>query len=266
MENKNYGFIKDEFNPEDYVFGAAQLPEEVLMLDGDWSLFLPQFEHQRKNIETMACVSFGTNSALEMLHKALYGTEPNYSDRYIAQMSSTTRQGNSPRKVADTIRKIAGEVNEKDWPFAGNTWDDYYRDIPDNVAQKGFKWLSGYKFGYEWVKQEDFKKVLPYSPIGVAVHAWAKNSEGQYERRGGDNHYCLLIRYDEQDRMVIFDTYEQRLKTLTKDYQITIAMRYHLEKIVPINGDYKDGNWWFVNIAKSIVRFLKDWGNGIMER
>ena len=114
---KHYGYIPDAPKDKDFIFGAQNLPDEILRPLGDWYNYLPEFEHQRQNIETQACVSFGTNSALEMIHKARYKKEPNYSDRYLAKMSNTTPYGNSPRTVADTIRKIAGEIDEKEWPF-----------------------------------------------------------------------------------------------------------------------------------------------------
>jgi len=249
--NKQYGFIEPTPDPNDYKFGSSALPYDILMHDGDWRSHLPQFEHQRKNgVETQGCVSFGTLSALEMIHRVRYGTEPNYSDRYLAKMSNTTPYGNTPKKVADTLRNISGSVSEKDWPWGGNDWEDYYREVPDNVSKKGWLWTKSYDFGYEWVDPKDLKSALTHSPIGVAVYAWAKQ-DGVYVKRGGENHYCVLVAY-EDDHPIIWDSYEEALKKLAKDYPFRWAMRYHLKK-KPQVENYEKGRFWLWDIIKRLL-------------
>ena len=74
-DRKNYGFIPDKIQPEDYVFGGIGIPTEpVLQPDGQWDVFLPEGEMQAKNgVETFACTAFGTTSAIEILMKRKYG-------------------------------------------------------------------------------------------------------------------------------------------------------------------------------------------------
>jgi len=254
----NYGFIAPQIVPEDYVtFGATQLPKEILQENMDWRGFLPVFEHQRKlRLETQGCVSFGENSACEMIYKRRYGTEPNYSDRKLAKDSETTPYGNNPKKVAEAARK-KGLVKEESWPWkSGISWDEYYSPISWDVEQEGQKWLLEHTFGYEWVftsgspsmKHIRLKGALKYGPIGVSVHAWVKNNSGVYIKPEADNHWCVLVAYDEWDRPVIFDSYEEDLKTLEKNYDFGFAMRYHLlRNVEPPKPTYhcKLWNWIF---------------------
>ena len=72
---KNYGYKADASKKENYVFGSilSPVPFEELMPSGQWDEFLPSAEFQSLNgVETQACVSFGVNSALEILIKKLY--------------------------------------------------------------------------------------------------------------------------------------------------------------------------------------------------
>ena len=133
---KQYGFVAPTIQPEDYFLGSGKLGSIVLNESGDWRNSLPLLEHQRKEYETQACVSFGTLSALEMLHIFQYNTEPNYSDRFLAKASDTDPYGgNTPNKVSDTLRKV-GAVSEELYPYP-STLDEFYAEIPNNILSKG---------------------------------------------------------------------------------------------------------------------------------
>lgn len=147
---KNYGFLPPIISPTDYFLGSKKLGSVVLNEKGDWRPYLPVFEHQRKTIETNACVSFGTLSALEMIHNLLWNIEPNYSDRFMAKISETDpNSGNTPKKVSEAIKNY-GTVPEDDWSFA-EPLEEYYKDIPQSVKDIGKEWTKWYGFGYEWV-------------------------------------------------------------------------------------------------------------------
>lgn len=238
-----YGFQQPEIKPEDYKFGA--LPREQLTL-GDWRPFLPVFEHQRKRTETQACVSFGTNSALEMIHKAKWGVEPNYSDRFLAKVSKTTRTGNTPNKVSQALRDN-GAVKEEIWAFDPDMdWDEFYTEIPKSVLAKGLWWLENYDFGYEWVDGDEIREALQYSPVGVAVYAWDKR-EGVYIQNRQPNHWCVLVAY-EDGFPIIWDSYEENLKKLPKDFSPKWAMRYSLYKKDPSKREH-----WLVGFIKKLL-------------
>lgn len=237
---KNYGFIAPEIVPEDFWLGSGKLGSVVLNEKGDWRPYLPIFEHQRKTIETNSCVSFGTLSALEMLHNLLWQVEPNYSDRFTAKMAETDQNsGNTPKKVSETIRNC-GTVPEFDWPFA-EPLEEYYKEIPESVKKIGKGWTGHYGFGYEYVDKDKSKEALKRSPVGVAVSAWEQNDKDEYVYFGSWNHWCVLVAYDEQDRPVIWDSYDEGLKTLEKDYNFGFPQIYMLNRK---KNEEEKKSWW----------------------
>lgn len=247
MTNKNYGFIPPEIVPEDFFLGSGKLGSVAINSKGDWRDYLPLMEHQNMGFEPSACVSFGTLSALEILHRFLYGLEPNYSDRFLAKASETNPDGgNSPKKVSDTLRH-KGTVPENEWPMT-NTLEDYYKDIPQKLFDMGIKWLEKFEVGYEYAQNSQLKEALKISPVGVAVSAWQQNEKGEYIYFGQWNHWCVLVAFDEQDRPIIWDSYDQGLKTLEKDYNFGFPQIYTLKK-----KEEKVGLW------QKIVKFIKDY-------
>src|SRR3990167_9141104 len=255
---KNYGFKAPEIKPTDFFLGSKKLGSVEINPSGDWRLYIPTFEFQSKSIETQSCVSFGTLSALEMICKLQYGFEPNYSDRYISKLSGTdpSAGGNTPPKVADTI-KHKGNISEAEWPFIDDL-TEYFKEVPQNLIELGPKWLLDYDFGYEYVNPSDIKNALKRSPIGVAVSAWQTNADSEYIRFGSSNHWCVLVAFDRKDRPVIYDSYENALKTLTKDFRLDFPMLYVLKKKQkPIEQEYKSGNHYIV-MVKKVYRFLID--------
>lgn len=258
---KNYGFQKPEITPEDYFLGSKKLGSQEINPSGDWRKYLPVFEHQSNVIETNSCVSFGTLSALEILHKFIYGTEPNYADRFLSKMSGTdpSTGGNTPNKVSQTLRK-KGCIPETEYPFVDNL-DEYFKEVPQNLVDLGTKWLLDYEFGYEWCDISTLKNALKRSPIGVAVSAWQTNDKGEYVRFGQSNHWVVLVAFDEQDRPIIYDSYEAMLKTLSKDFKLEFPMLYLLKKkpdpVTAEIAEYKSkGKNWFTQFW---AKFLEYW-------
>lgn len=252
-EQKSFGFIPPKIEDSDFWLGSGKLGSVVLNEKGDWRPYLPQFEHQRKQIETQACVSFGTLSALEMIHKLLWAVEPNYSDRYMAKTSETDPSaGNTPKKVSATIKEY-GAVSEEKWPFA-EPLEEYYKDIPLSVQDIGKIWIKHYGFGYEWVDKSKLKEALKRSPVGVAVHAWAQNEKGEYIRLGASNHWCVLVAYDNLDRPIIWDSYDTGIKILEKNYELEFTQIYTLKKKEPIKNEY-DSRGFFGKILMCFRNF-----------
>ena len=50
MENKtkNYGYIADEIQPEDYVLGSLHLPTDILVEKRQWNYYNYQHESQKR--------------------------------------------------------------------------------------------------------------------------------------------------------------------------------------------------------------------------
>lgn len=238
---RNYGLVIDEIQiGQDYILGGyGSLGGTILQPDGNWTAYLPNNEEQfNGKIETLACASFGTLSALEILAKRLYGQSREWSDRFLAKASATTKQGNSPHKVAETLRE-KGAPNELDWPFPNHisTWEEYYSDIPQRIYDLAIAFISEFAFKHEYVVTQPFylKQALQYSPVGISVHAWVKGEDGLYYFPEGtvNNHWCVLVDYKDKEYWLVFDSYDpSNLKKVKWDSKFAIAKRYSLNRQV----------------------------------
>ena len=177
------GYIQEKYKPQDDWFGGVSRTagKEVYNESGQWDEYLPVKEIQAgRFMGSQACVSFSALNCLEILYKFEFEKEINWADRFTAKMSGTTYKGNTFSKVADTIRK-KGVVLEEDWPFDRNTmtWEAYYSDIPQEVADKGKAWAEENEVTYEWVVPygtEKLVEALKHAPLQVSV--LYRNSDG----------------------------------------------------------------------------------------
>lgn len=159
--------------PTDFVAGILLYEERNP--SGDWTNYLTKEEQQFSTnpyTDTMACVSFSANHSIEIQHKFLTGIEVNYSNRWLAKMSNTTKDGNYLSIVADTIRN-SGAVLEEVWPEPNSyTWETYYSQIPQDVINKGKEFLQAWSVSYEWIDVNDveaIKKALKQAPLQVVI-------------------------------------------------------------------------------------------------
>jgi hypothetical protein len=167
---------------QDYIGGT--LAHEVRIADGNWRPFLPPGEWQKfgdwsapgsVSFDSMACVTFSLLNCLETQEFFLTGKKVNYSDRWIAKMSNTTKDGNYLYLVADAVRKY-GLVLESSWPVPATlTWDAYYATPDPATMQKllleGQQWLTTHQFAYEWLTTSlnDILKHLKHTPLQVVI-------------------------------------------------------------------------------------------------
>jgi hypothetical protein len=219
---KNTGALSEQVLPEQFVAGEQSgIDFNVRIVDGNWETWLPKDEWQYKYpVETMSCVSFSANNAIEMQlnwmlkhnriddksKSFLYGNGyiedglVNLSDRYLAIQSNTTKQGNYLTKVADTLRH-KGAIPEAHLPFIGSTWEEYHDKsvITEEMETLGKQFAEHFDIRYEWVVtsfnqwNEDMRtKVLEHlrqAPLQIAKdgHATAyylgvnKSKWGQYD-------------------------------------------------------------------------------------
>src|SRR3990167_1742950 len=250
---KTYGFIPDEIKPEDHIFGTAvadYASKKILNPTGDWFSWLPVTEHQAFSTETMACTVFGTLNIVEVLIKQQYGIDINFSDRFLAKVSGVTRQGNSPHKVAEYLRKV-GVPKQELWDFTKehDTWEKFYAEIPAKIYEEARSFLAQWEFKHYIVPptKEAIKDALKFSPVGISVAAWAQNSGGIYYQFGTDNHWTVC--YNQRDVYDIFDSYD----SYTKEYDIQakpmIAKGYYVKK--------KDANVRQWTLFENIIFYLK---------
>lgn len=255
-----YGYIKDVKTRDNYILGGlSSVPKLILNPSKQWDNFLPDREEQSINgVETYNCTSFGTTSAIEMIMKKAFSLSVNYSDRASGINAGTYPPGNSPHKVAETIR-TRGLVLENDLPFKDiDNVDEYYQPspLPRELRDKAKLWTSQYDFLHEWVDEKDIKEALMYSPIGVAVHAWVMNSKGQYYKPKGqeDNHWCVIYGFDDVLKCwKIFDSYDNTLKLYTYDSEIESAKRYYIRQRSP-NEQIQNIR---LNLLQVIIQYVK---------
>ena len=236
-----YGLQFDEIQKKDYhQQGRFQLAGAPLVLDGQWDDFIPDTELQAQYVETSACATFGTLNAVETLERRIFGEAKNWSDRFLAQRAGTTPLGNSPHKVAETLRK-GGDVFESDWPTAGqDSWEKFYQNPPyELVVDAQTKFRGQYDFGHSWVSTDptSMKLALQHSPLGVDVQAWGtKDSDGRYRREGASNHWVMCYGYNPGRYWKILDTYDNSRKKLRWDYGFSMVKQYTLSRQVLDNS------------------------------
>lgn len=199
--DKNTGVIREQ-RETDYLSGT--LPYEVRNATGDWRSYLPVTERQSNlSTETMACVSYSHTSSLEIQAKKMTGKEYNWSDRFLARMSETTRNGNSLARVADSVRAF-GLVNQETWPEPANyTWDSFYSNIPQDVILKG-KEEFPFSIAYEWVGT---------TPTSLQYHL--KHAPLQITIPGSNPTHAVVLVALLNGVYYYYDTYPPFLKTMT---------------------------------------------------
>src|SRR3990167_4260965 len=237
----NHGFnleeAKKDITEEDFSLGGGKIYEDVLVESGNWTPYLPAHELQNKNnLETMNCVAYGTQNCLELLMCRKFGVcGLDYSERYTGILAETTPQGNTPNKVAQTIRHN-GVILESALPFSEeiNTWEEYYAPKPmtGGYTWAGAGWLKKHTFFHEWLtpSKDELMRALKCSPVGISVEAW-KARNGLYYSDGAPNHWVALIGYEEGRFWWVEDQYEPFIKKLEWDYPFQMAKVYFVEEI-----------------------------------
>lgn len=262
---KNHGYIEEERNrPQDHELGGiASLDYPDIQPDGQWPDFLPSGEQQKINgVETNSCMSFATLSGLEILFKKLFDMGVNDSDRYLAIASDTGPNGNTPTKVLETLRAVAGCIPENLLPFSEDiqSLEAYMSPNPLNKKyyDEGRKWLAKYKFNHAWVSTDPASMMagLKKSPLIISVVAWQEGMGGIYIKPPGirDNHATLLIGYREGKYWLIFDSYPGTdgayLKRLDWNFGFGMAKAIKITKI-------KTKKKWFPRLTKWLSSWFK---------
>jgi hypothetical protein len=237
---KDYGLKLDLPSPEHYVFGGlGGVAMEVIHPSRDWRPFLPMKEYQNlQGVEPYACVSFSTLNAVEILIRKKYGEERNYSDRFLASISGTKEGGNTPQVVSEALRH-RGVVKQEAWPFDSKTFEEFYRDIPEDVMSLAKDFTDEFEFKHDFVPPNHtaITSALECSPLLISVAAWFTNGEGRYYRPAGmtDNHATTLVYESPGEFMQVFDSYadgedDPSLKEVVWEAVPIMAKRFWIEK------------------------------------
>jgi hypothetical protein len=239
---KNYGFVAPVIESHHYVLGGAvSLPGLILQPSRQWDAFLPKYEPQfGDGWDTHGCTVWGTQNAIEILEKRLFGHDKDYSERYNYIIIGIRPPGSDPHLVAESIRKV-GLVDNGLLPLT-KTYEDFVQPSPmtRSILLTGMNYLKYRNFGHEWVFTGDMDKqkkinlmmdALQYSPLGVSVSAWFQDTDGIFRDHGQPNgHWCVCYGHTDKG-WKIFDSYDQSTKVYSYDSEISFCKRYHLTGI-----------------------------------
>ena len=237
------GYIPDEPDERDNIFGAGQTPDEEILPSGNWREVTTLNEHQSINgFETWGCVTFTILNGIEKLAKVIFGIEWNLAERFIYIASDTKQPGNSPKTVATAVRE-KGLVDEFVLPFNETilTYEQFNSPKPLTKAllDLGEQWKNEYEFRYDFlprtgnvVSRETLRRAMKTGPCGIAVYAWVLDNDGKYIRPEGlaDTHFTLAENVKENGEIECKDSYPPYEKTLSADFPIYTAMRFYLRK------------------------------------
>lgn len=257
--NANTGLLMTGPRVTDFIAGVASgIVSEIRNPNGNWEQYLPEDEAQiGVYFDTMACVTFSALNDIETQCNFLFKTgripdekiralaelgvlkdgKFNFSDRFTAKMSGTTRQGNYLVKVWDSIRND-GLLPESDWPYPRDQrdpvfdWDEYYKEIPQELKDKAKKILDLLEFKYEWLipsgglLEKQVAEWLKMSPLQIATAVcppW-NTTEVIKGCSLGVGHATLMYKLME-GAYGIFDHYSPFRKRFAFDYPIPNIFR-----------------------------------------
>ena len=248
---RNTGFIP-EIKSKDYLFGSSETKLDNLIIspNGDWSIYLPRTERQRKgSLDTWNCVAFSALNVIETFFRYLIKNhlisnhnyewliknsyidngQVNFSDRYVGYFAGVkVGVGATASTVANAIR-LYGLVPEKMWAFElGMNADYYYKKPPAELKVLGLEFNERFKINFEQFWISDVKEALKYSPVQVFVNAWHKKNGVYYNPNEKTNHAVEMYKWTK-----IFDHYDPFLKTLTDSYYyFPSGYKYSVSEII----------------------------------
>lgn len=240
----NTGLIYEE-KPSDLLGGS--IPFESRNTTANWLSFLSTSEIQKfRHFDSQGCVTFSamnnlecqfnwaldndllTSSAIKFFTDNGYIVDGkfNFSDRFIAKLSGTTRQGNTFQKVWDAIR-THGLVPESKWPSSESfDWDSYYSPIPNDVLELGLTSLKFFEPIYERLtdlSSKNLDRELKHAPIQLGVATCSPWDSEVPVCDAQPNHAILL--YDVDNGYNIEDHYDPHKKKLLPGYKIWFAYK-----------------------------------------
>src|SRR3990167_10421098 len=252
---KNYGYIKDTIDDRDKVFGSFAVPFETLQENSNWKEYLPPQELQSLNgIEPYSCVPSAILKNIQTLIKRKYGLDRNYSERFLACLAETGKNGgSSPRAILQFLRKI-GVPLDKHFPFDSTitTEDEYFSELTPKLMALAKEFTDEWDLQYDEVSLKDIEEALKSSPLIASVCAWRQNEQGLFYKPedGKDNHLTLLYAPNE-----VYDTYldsdGDAFKTLVPNYKHEVIKRFHIGQKVKDN--LKDTDNWLWDIIKRML-------------
>lgn len=227
----------------DWKFGAASVAALYPIPLAQRAAYLPKGEVQRGIEDTQDCASRAPNNMLETQfsfadktglmkpENRQWGRDNGYadsqgnwtfSDRFVAILSGTTRQGNSLKAPLEAIR-TQGLIPKSMLPLAKTMAFEQYIDpasVTKAMRDLGQEFKKRFTINYEQVGIAAFELALTDSMLDVALFAWPFSINGEYPRdpRPANHAVCMFA----TPMANIFDNYEESpgdfIKKLAKDY------------------------------------------------
>lgn len=233
----NFGLNVDSIRDfGEWVLGGEKMPYVPYREDGDWSNYLPRYEDQSEKYETCCCTVWGSQNQVEIFYKAIYGSEPNYSERYQAALLQIRCPGTDPQRAYESIRKD-GLVDANDFKLP-DTHEEFLdkSKVTPRIAQKGQNWLKEHDFMHEWLWRtgaaknvEILKDALRTSPIAVSVSAWYYQNGLFVDNGQRNNHWVVCYKVDDTG-IYIFDSHDMSHKKLSLNHNMQMAKRIWINK------------------------------------
>lgn len=250
VNTKNYGFSaelqKQHQKDTDWVFGATSAPCIAQIPQEERERYLPMGEVQRGTEDMMDCASRGAINILEakftwlIVNKKPSADNLNwlknngyvqnedrveFSDCFLAQNSSTTRQGNSLIAPLEAIRK-QGLIPKHILPLQPwMTWNDYHdpKRITQEMRDLGMEFTRRFLINYERVLEKDAETLLKQDFQYVAGYAWPEPINGEYPRIDlSPNHVFVAFK---SPKYFIFDNY---INPISRDFVKKLASDYNI--------------------------------------
>ena len=239
------GYIHSNPSVTQDVFGGISSVTErkLLQPDRNWEPHLPVFEPQNyKFFDSMSCVTFSALNCLEILGKRKFNLIENFSDRFTAKMSGTTRVGNTFYNVSNSIKTRDGLLRQSEYPNDVNDWEEFHKTVSEAMIAKAKEIFSEYNIPSEYVSTDTgtLWDVLQYGPVQVSGFAWESPVNGIFRRTNVTaNHAFTLIGGEYGKFWKIFDSYEwlkgdSGIKKLAWDYRFWAGLCYNLDTLKPI--------------------------------
>ncbi len=236
---KDYGFRTPKIETDHWIYGASPLSTYPDVLpSGDWRPYKIAYEYQAENFETYGCTVYGGENQIEFYLKMLTGIEHNYDERYnynLIRIDPIFR-GADPQLFYESVRNDG--LTEGVLPPV-KTISEFMspRPIPEDIKIKGRKWEWNFNHAWLWTNGLNKEQCialltagLKKSPVAVSVTAWMQDENGLYIDNGMPNsHWCICIALD-GDKPVVYDTYDQSIKTLHPDHNIQVAKVIYLTR------------------------------------
>lgn len=271
---KNYGINlekeKLEQDGTEYIFGAYSSPCITDIKEEEREQYLPKGERQDIGEEKMDCATRAPINKLELkfnwllknkkllpeneqwLRENGYITENGieFSDRFNATLSGTTREGNSLKAPLQSIHED-GLIPKFKLPQAFTFTEHTDKSaITGSLRALGQQFLSRFKINYEKVLEVHYKELLKEDMLDVAGFAWPTPENGEYPKVDNSPNHAFLVY--KTPAFYAFDNYEEApndyIKKLKPDYDF-----FEYGYRVYISAQYLPSNKnWLAEILSNI--------------